>query len=159
MNSYNIETARMSEDAINRMSDEDDNTEEDNLEVLAVEKSSVSSGVEQKKKKLKKGVFNKQWLKIIEYQPFLKEYKFDSSQATCVVCNQQFSLHYRGKADIDNHMKNQKHQKNMKSYNVNQQLITDTIKPSKEKDEVCAAEAILVYHGVKHGHSYVAQHV
>ncbi len=78
-------------------------------------------------------MFNREWLKISEYQVFLKEYKFDSSQATCVVCNQQFSIHYREKADIDNHMKTQKHQKNMKSYNVNQQLITDTIKPSKKK--------------------------
>jgi len=40
---------------------------------------------------------------------------------------------------------------------VNQQLITDAIKPSKEKDEFCAAEAVLVFHGVIHGHSYVAQ--
>ena len=31
------------------------------------------------------------------------------------------------------------------------------MKPSKEKEEVCAAEAILVYHGVKHGHSYISQ--
>ncbi|CAF2869534.1 unnamed protein product [Rotaria sp. Silwood2] len=139
------------------MSDEDGNTEEDKLEILAIEKSPASAGVEQKKKKLKKGVFNREWLKISEYQVFLKEYKFDSSQATCVVCNQQFSIHYRGKADIDNHMKTKKHEKNMKSYNVNQQLITDTIKPSKEKDEICAAEAVLVFHGVKHGHSYVAQ--
>ncbi|CAF4165969.1 unnamed protein product [Rotaria sp. Silwood2] len=117
----------------------------------------ASAGVEQKKKEIEKGVFNREWLKISEYQVFLKEYKFDSSQATCVVCNQQFSIHYRGKADIDNHMKTQKHEKNMKSYNVNQQLITDTIKPSKEKDEICSAEAVLVVHGVKHGHSYVAQ--
>jgi hypothetical protein len=78
-------------------------------------------------------VFNREWLNISEYQVFLKEYKFDSSQATCVVCNQPFSIHYRGKADIDNHMKIQKHQKNMKSYNVNQHLIIDTIKPSKKK--------------------------
>jgi hypothetical protein len=40
---------------------------------------------------------------------------------------------------------------------VNQQLITDAIKPSKEKDEICAAEAVLVFHGVQHGHSYVTQ--
>jgi hypothetical protein len=45
----------------------------------------------------------------------------------------------------------------MKSYNVNQQLITDTIKPSKEKDEICTDEAVPVFHGVKYGHSYVAQ--
>jgi hypothetical protein len=102
-------------------------------------------------------VFNREWLKISKYQVFFKEYKLDSSQATYVVCNQQFSIHYRRKADIDNHMKTQKHQKNMKSYNVNQQLITDTIKPSKEKDETCTAEVVPVFHGVKYGHSYAAQ--
>jgi hypothetical protein len=32
-----------------------------------------------KKKKLKKGIFNREWLKIAEYQRFLKEYKSDSS--------------------------------------------------------------------------------
>jgi hypothetical protein len=45
----------------------------------------------------------------------------------------------------------------MKSYNVNQQLITDTIKSSKEKDEICTAEAVPVFHDVKYGHSYAAQ--
>jgi hypothetical protein len=86
--------------------------------------------------KSKKGVFNKEWLKIIEYQRFLKEYKFDPSQATWIVCSQQFSVHYRGKADIDNHMNTQKHKNNMKSYDFNQQLITNTIKTSREKDEL-----------------------
>ncbi|CAF2918399.1 unnamed protein product [Rotaria sp. Silwood2] len=52
------------------------------------------------KKKLKKGVFNKAWLNLVEYKSFLNEYKPDSSQATCIICNQQFSVHYRGKALI-----------------------------------------------------------
>jgi hypothetical protein len=52
VNIYNIKTARMSD-------------EEDKPEILAIEKSPVSTGVEQKKKKLKKGVFNREWLKII----------------------------------------------------------------------------------------------
>ena len=96
-------------------------------------------------------------MKIDEYKQFLKEYKYDSSQATCIVCNQQFSVHYRGKADIDNHIKTQKHQNNLKSFNVNKQLITTTMKRSREKDEIAAAEGTLVYHGVKHGHSYLSQ--
>jgi hypothetical protein len=52
VNIYNIKTARMSD-------------EEDKPEILAIEKSPASTGVEQKKKKLKKGVFNREWLKII----------------------------------------------------------------------------------------------
>ncbi|CAF3339664.1 unnamed protein product [Rotaria socialis] len=50
-----------------------------------------------------------------------------------------------------------KHKKNMKYYDVNQKLITTRIKPSREKDEIAAAEGVLVYHNIKHGHSYLAQ--
>ncbi|CAF2633550.1 unnamed protein product [Rotaria sp. Silwood2] len=144
------------------MNEEDDDCmigEEEDTEVVATsEKSQVPTEVDKsKKRKPKKGVFNREWLKIIEYQHFLKEYKSDPSQATCVACNQQFSVHYRGKADIDNHMKTQKHQNSMKSFEINRQLITQTMKPTREKDEVSAAEGVLVYHGVKHAHSYLAQ--
>ncbi|CAF1359090.1 unnamed protein product [Rotaria sp. Silwood1] len=76
------------------------------------------------KKKLKKGVFNRTWLNWVEYKSFLKEYNHDSSQAACIVCNQQFSVYYCSKAEIDNHIKTKKHQHHMKSYDVNQQLIT-----------------------------------
>ncbi|CAF1396996.1 unnamed protein product [Rotaria sp. Silwood1] len=131
--------------------------EEEDPDVLVPDEALRMPPEDKSIKKLKKGVFNKEWLNLIEYQPFLKEYKPDPSQATCIVCNQQFSLYYRGKSDIDNHMKTKKHQNNMKSFDVNRQLITKTIKPSKEKDEVAAAEGVLVYHGVKHGHSYLAQ--
>ncbi|CAF0811278.1 unnamed protein product [Rotaria sordida] len=92
-----------------------------------------------------------------EYEPFLKEYKPNSLQATYIACNQQFSVHYRKKVDIDNDMKTRKHQNKIKSFNINRQLITKTMKPLKEKDEVCAFEAVFIYHGVKHGHSYLSQ--
>ncbi|CAF3630184.1 unnamed protein product [Rotaria sp. Silwood1] len=36
-------------------------------------------------------------------------------------------------------------------------LIINTMKPSREKDEIAAAECTLLYHGVKHGHSYLSQ--
>jgi hypothetical protein len=45
----------------------------------------------------------------------------------------------------------------MKSFSINRQLITSTIKPNKESEETAAAEGTLVYHGVKHGHSYSSQ--
>jgi hypothetical protein len=130
--------------------------DEDNEELVTTE-SPTSSTDKSNKKKLKKGVFNREWLKITEYELFLKEYKNDATKATCIACNQQFSIHYRGKTDIDHHIRTQKHQNNFKSFNINRQLITTTMKPTKEKDEVSAAEAVLVYHGVKHGHSYLSQ--
>ncbi len=54
-------------------------------------------------------------------------------------------------------MKTQKHQNFIKSFEINRQLITQTMKPTREKDEVSAAEGVLVHHGVKHAHSYLAQ--
>ncbi|CAF5108051.1 unnamed protein product, partial [Rotaria sp. Silwood1] len=34
---------------------------------------------------------------------------------------------------------------------------TNTMTPFREKDEIAAAEGTLLYHGVKHGHSYLSQ--
>ncbi len=74
----------MTDDSINKQIDDDEVTE-----VLVTAESQVlSPGDKSKKKKLKKGVFNREWLKVLEYEPFLKEYKPDSSQATCIACNQ-----------------------------------------------------------------------
>jgi hypothetical protein len=144
------------------MNEDDDecvteNEENIDVEITSEKQQMPSDGGKSKKRKSKKGVFNKEWLKMVEYQHFLKEYKSDPSQATCVACNRQFSVHYRGKADVDNHMKTQKHQNSMKSFDINRQLITKTMKPTTDKDEISAAEGVFVYHGVKHAHSYLAQ--
>ncbi|CAF4530924.1 unnamed protein product [Rotaria socialis] len=69
----------------------------------------------------------------VTVKPEKKKSKIDLSQATSI------------------------HKKNMKYYDVNQKLITTRIKPSREKDEIAAAEGVLVYHNIKHGHSYLAQ--
>ncbi|CAF3694557.1 unnamed protein product [Rotaria socialis] len=45
----------------------------------------------------------------------------------------------------------------MKSFTINRQLITSTMKPNKEIEETAAAEGAFVYHGVKHGYSYLSQ--
>ena len=64
-------------------------TEEDKFEILVIEKSPTSVLIKQKKKKLKKAVFNREQSQIGKYQVFLKEYKFDSSRTTCAAYNQQ----------------------------------------------------------------------
>ena len=74
-----------------------------------------------------------------------------------MACNNQFSVHYGGKNDVVQHSKSKVHSKNMLTFSINRQLITATIKPTREKDEIAAAEATLVYHGVRHGISYLAQ--
>ncbi|CAM4811331.1 unnamed protein product [Rotaria magnacalcarata] len=108
-------------------------------------------------KKRKKGVFNPQWLLDSQVSSFLREYKLDSTKILCIACNETFSIHYGGKNDIDRHIKLKRHINNMKSFNINRQLITSTMKPNKEIEETAAAEGAFVYHGVKRGHSYLSQ--
>ncbi|CAF1209422.1 unnamed protein product [Rotaria sordida] len=45
----------------------------------------------------------------------------------------------------------------MLTFSVDCHLITTTMKSSREKDEIAAAEATLVYHDVRHRISYIAQ--
>ena len=106
------------------------------------------------KQEKRKGVFRSEWL--TEFS-FLKEYKPDKSQATCMACNSQFSVHHGGKNDVVQHAKSKQHKKNMLTFSVDRQLITTAMKQTREKEEVAATEATLVYHGVKHRISYVAQ--
>ena len=106
------------------------------------------------KKKKKKDVFNPQWLLHSQLGSFLREYKLNSTNVLCIACNEPFSMHYGGKNDIDRHTKLKKHINNMKSFNINRQLITSTMKLNKESEEISAAEGTFVYHGVKHGHCY-----
>ncbi|CAF1359389.1 unnamed protein product [Rotaria magnacalcarata] len=116
--------------------------------------TSPDDGKKSKDKQEKKGVFRCEWL--TEFN-FLKEYKPDKSKATCIACNSQFSVHYGGKTDVVQHSKSKQHKTNMLTFSVDRQLITTTMKPTREKEEVAATEATLVYHGVKHRISYVAQ--
>ena len=50
-------------------------------------------------------------------------------------------------------MKLKKHLNAMRSFSIDRELISSTLKPVKESDETAAAEDSFVYHGVKHGHS------
>ena len=108
-------------------------------------------------KKRKTGVSNPQWLLYAKFRSFLQEYKPDPTEVLCIACNEQFSIHHGGKNDIERHIQLKNHINNMKSFSVNRQLITSTMKPSKEGEETAAAESTLVYHGVRHCHSYLSQ--
>ena len=126
---------------------------------------SISKSIENKRAKSpensidkkKKGVFNSQWTLDVKFAPFLRECKSDSTKAACIACNDQFSIHHGGKNDIERHMKLKKHVNAMRSFSINRELITSTMRPIKDGEEIAAAEGCLVYHGVKHGHSYLSQ--
>ncbi|CAF3419124.1 unnamed protein product [Rotaria sp. Silwood2] len=142
---------------------ENENNHESLITTTPIRKSNENKNVEAVavpsacEKKKKKGVFNPQWLLDSHLGSFLREYKPDSTKVLCIACNESFSIHYGGKNDIDRHIKLKKHINNMKSFSINRQLITSTMKPNKESEEIAAAEGAFVYHGVKHGHSYTSQ--
>ncbi|CAF3712554.1 unnamed protein product [Rotaria socialis] len=60
-----------------------------------------------------------------------------------MACNEPFSIYYGGKNDIDRHIKEKEHINNMKSFSINRLLITLTMKPNKESEEIAAAEGII----------------
>ena len=135
--------------------------ENEDVEILEINELSpitkVASSAADKKSKDKqerKKVFRSEWL--TEFN-FLKEYKSDKSQATCMACNSQFGVHYGGKNDVVKHSKSKQHNKNISTFSVGRQLIAITMKPIREKEELAAVEASLVYHGVRHRISCIAQ--
>ncbi|CAF1405669.1 unnamed protein product [Adineta ricciae] len=143
-----------------------DSKDEDNSQNVATTMPlPLSSTTERKRgksmevlgEKKKKGVFNRQWIVDTKFTSFLRECNSDSTKAICIACNDQFSIHHGGKNDIERHMKLQKHVHAMRSFRIDRELITSTMRPVKESEETAAAEGSLVYHGVKHGHSYRSQ--
>ncbi|CAM4985979.1 unnamed protein product [Rotaria socialis] len=127
--------------------DDNDNNHEESIPTTPVLKSNENKNVKAAsntcEKKKKKGVLNLQWLLDSQLGSFLREYKPDSTKALCIACNEKFSIHYGGKNDIDRHIKLKRHIHNMKSFSINRQLITSTMKPNKESEEVAAAEGII----------------
>ncbi|CAF2878314.1 unnamed protein product [Rotaria sp. Silwood2] len=126
---------------------ESENNHESSITTTPILKSNENKNVEVApsvcEKKKKKGVFNPQWLLDSHLSSFLREYKLDSTKVLCIACNEPFSIHYGGKNDIDRHIKRKGHINNMKSFSINRQLITLTMKPNKESEEIAAAEGII----------------
>jgi hypothetical protein len=106
--------------------------------------------------KKKKGVFRKDWLSIDEYSLWLQEVTHDSTKARCKACLKTFSVHADGKSAVEKHRIGNAHKKSMKSFQNNPAL-AQFITPENELDKISATECVLVFHGVKHGHSYRSQ--
>ncbi|CAF3880900.1 unnamed protein product, partial [Adineta steineri] len=101
----------------------------------------------------KKGVFKVEWLSIKEFSSWLQELKNDCAQARCKACLRTFSIR-EGKPALRKHMNSEIHKIHMKSFG-NNVLITQT--SFTEIQKVSAMEGTFVYHGVRHGHSYISQ--
>ncbi|CAF1281431.1 unnamed protein product [Rotaria magnacalcarata] len=100
--------------------------------------------------------FRKEWLFIDQYLSWLQAIDHDSTKARCKACLKTFSVHSDGKSALGKHLTSHVHKKSMKSLN-NNCSVTKFITPERELDKISAAECILVFHEVKHGHSYRCQ--
>lgn len=106
--------------------------------------------------KKKKGVFRKDWLFNGEYSSWLQEVTHDSTKARCKACLKTFSVYADGKTALEKHRNSNAHKKSMISFQNNGAL-AQFITPENELDKISATECVLVFHGVKHGHSYRSQ--
>ncbi|XP_055913202.1 uncharacterized protein LOC129946862 [Eupeodes corollae] len=69
----------------------------------------------------------------------------------CATCNSSFSVAYKGKRDLDQHLLTEKHKKNIKSASSCKKVKDFLIsRNSKFDDQVSAAEGALAYHTVVH---------
>ncbi|CAF4651227.1 unnamed protein product [Rotaria sp. Silwood2] len=103
--------------------------------------------------------FKKEWLFNSSFSTFLRECKTDPTKALCVVCNIQFSIQNSGVGDINRHTKSKKHLEYLKSTESNRSKpIYETFHmATSELNKLCAAEGTMVFHAVKHSHSYISQ--
>ncbi len=82
--------------------------------------------------------------------------KTDSCQARCKACLKTFSVHHDGKTALKKYMNSDIHKTCIKSFGISPSL-TSVIPSATEVQTTSAVEGTFVYHGVKHGHSYVSQ--
>ncbi|CAM4906240.1 unnamed protein product [Rotaria socialis] len=102
--------------------------------------------------------FNKEWIKISKYASFLQECRSDSSLAHCCVCKSNFSIANGGKYLIDRHLEQASHKRLAAIEAENKsRLMFDFIHPPSQLTSMIAAELTLVYHGIRHAHSYNSQ--
>lgn len=98
-------------------------------------------------KEKKKGVFQMEWKNLTEFSSWVQEVKTNKTKARFLACL---------KTALNKHKTSDNHKKNMKPFE-NNILLPSKLNLVNEQYKVSAMEATLVYHGVKHGHSYNSQ--
>ena len=95
-----------------------------------------------------------------------KEFKFikldglgkDGTKVVCQQCNAHFSVSHGGRSDINQHLQSQKHQEAAKAMastgNISSYFVTHS--DDTESRKIAAIEAVIAYHGVRHGQSFRA---
>ena len=95
-----------------------------------------------------------------------KEFKFikfdrlrkDGTKVVCQQCNAHFSVSHGGRSDINQHLQSQKHKEAEKAMasagNISSYFVTHS--DDTESRKIAAIEAVIAYHGVRHGQSFRA---
>lgn len=137
----------------------------------AVETSSSKSNKRYQSK------FRKEWLSNSLFSTFLRECKSDPTKALCITCNVQFSIQNSGLGDINHHIQTKRHQERTQSAEANRcktycyrfycqrlpklflakRLDAAYKVTTTELNRLSAVEGSMVFHSVKHSHSYISQ--
>lgn len=86
--------------------------------------------------------------------PMFKKTKYNN-EVTCTTCTVDINIANKGKHDLEQHIKSQKHKKNIGSAVSSKKI--DSVFESQslcEIEKISATEATLAYHTVKHHMSY-----
>ncbi|CAF1565569.1 unnamed protein product [Adineta steineri] len=103
--------------------------------------------------------FKKEWLSCPKFSTFLRECKTDPKKALCITCNVKFSIQNSGIGDINYHIQTKKHKEHTKSAETNLSPRIDLTYniTTTELNRLSAVEGAMVFHTVKHSHSYISQ--
>nr|XP_005291182.1 uncharacterized protein LOC101937720 [Chrysemys picta bellii] len=110
----------------------------------------------EKKKSRRLCSFKDEWLQLPEYRNWLIKASEDSGY--CSICRVQFTVKFDSVKAIKHHAETKGHRIKVQgqvwsSTNNKVSIKTD----NAEEQHICTAELLLMYHGVKHHHSYRSQ--
>lgn len=102
--------------------------------------------------------FKQDWLKLPNFQSWLRNTPNDEMSAYCSICKLIFSVKFEGILMIKKHANSKKHIQLLNAMNDSTRLTKFFTKPNTtDEHEAIICEIALTYHGVIHNHSYMSQ--
>ncbi|CAM5148887.1 unnamed protein product [Eretmochelys imbricata] len=100
--------------------------------------------------------FKDEWLQLPEYQNWLS--KASEESGYCSICRVQFKIQFDSVKAIQHHAETAGHEIKVRAQ-VQSNIIDKffVLPDTSEEEQVCTAELLLTYHGVKHHHNYHSQ--
>ncbi|XP_043381024.1 uncharacterized protein LOC114021903 isoform X1 [Chelonia mydas] len=100
--------------------------------------------------------FKDEWLQLPEYRNWLS--KASEESGYCSICRVQFKIQFDSVKAIQHHAETAGHEIKVRAQVQSSIIDKFFILPdTSEEEQVCTAELLLTYHGVKHHHSYHSQ--